>query len=70
MLTSARNRFRGRVTAIHGGAGNDEVEIKLPGGDTLAAIMICESVESPGLPAGSPVVAFFKASHVIVGVTV
>lgn len=65
---STRNRLEGTVSAVHKGAVNTEVVIDLKGGDKLAAIVTLESAEGLGLAAGKPVVAFFKASHVIVGV--
>lgn len=65
---STRNRLEGSVKAIKPGAVNAEVEVALKGGETLAAIITQESANSMGLAEGKPVVAFFKASHVIVGV--
>ncbi|NUU01446.1 TOBE domain-containing protein [Herbaspirillum robiniae] len=65
---STRNRLEGSVKAIKPGAVNTEVEVALKGGETLAAIITQESANSMGLAEGKPVVAFFKASHVIVGV--
>ncbi|OWY30536.1 TOBE domain-containing protein [Herbaspirillum robiniae] len=65
---STRNRLEGSVKAIKPGAVNTEVEVSLKGGETLAAIITQESANSMGLAEGKPVVAFFKASHVIVGV--
>ncbi|MFC3530816.1 molybdopterin-binding protein [Vogesella facilis] len=65
---STRNRLEGSVTAIQQGAVNAEVEIKLNGGDKLVAIVTLDSAAGLGLAVGKPVVAFFKASHVIVGV--
>ncbi|GGP22678.1 TOBE domain-containing protein [Silvimonas iriomotensis] len=66
---STRNRLEGTVKAVKPGAVNAEVEIALPGGNTLAAIVTMESVAALGLAAGEAVVAFFKASQVIVGVS-
>lgn len=65
---STRNRLEGTVKAVKKGAVNTEVEVTLKGGDTLAAIVTQESAEALGLATGEPVVAYFKASHVIVGV--
>lgn len=65
---STRNRLQGTVKAIKTGAVNTEVEMTLKGGDTLAAIVTQESAEGLALAVGKPVLAFFKASHVIVGV--
>lgn len=66
---STRNHLQGLVSAINQGAVNTEVEIKLPGGDQLVAIVTQESATALGLAVGKPVSAFFKASHVIVGVS-
>lgn len=65
---STRNRLEGTVKAVRNGAVNTEVEVALKGGDKLTAIVTQDSAEALGLVAGRPVVAFFKASHVIVGV--
>lgn len=65
---STRNRLEGTVKAVKPGAVNTEVEVALPGGQVLAAIVTQESAQGMGLVEGKPVVAFFKASHVIVGV--
>jgi molybdate transport system regulatory protein len=65
---STRNRLEGSVKSVKPGAVNTEVEVSLKGGQTLAAIVTQESAQSLGLAVGKPVLAFFKASHVIVGV--
>jgi len=62
---SARNRFRGRVQAIHRSAVNAEVTLDLPGGHhVLTAVLTDQSVEHLGLVVGQPVTAVFKASSV------
>lgn len=68
MLTSARNHFSGKVARIRKGAVNDEVEVALPGGDQLTAIITSQSRENLGLKVGREVVALIKASWVIVAV--
>jgi len=65
---STRNRLEGTVKSIKVGAVNTEVDMTLKGGESLVAIITEGSHEALGLAAGKPVVAFFKASHVIVGV--
>lgn len=65
---STRNRLEGTVKSVKPGAVNTEVEVNLKGGQTLAAIVTQESAQSLDLAVGKPVLAFFKASHVIVGV--
>ncbi|MCI0749968.1 MAG: TOBE domain-containing protein [Nevskiales bacterium] len=66
LLTSARNHFSGKVVRIKKGAVNDEVVLRLPGGDRLVAVITHESVETLGLKRGSEAVALVKASWVIV----
>ena len=65
---STRNRLEGAVSSVTKGAVNAEVEILLQGGDKLVAIVTLESAKALGLAAGKTISAFFKASHVIVGV--
>lgn len=68
MLTSARNHFTGTVTAITAGAVNDEVVLKLTGGELITAVVTHSSVENLGLKIGGEAVALVKASWVLVGV--
>ena len=42
VLTSVRNQFSGKVTRIRVGAVNDEIQIKLTGGEKLVAIITRE----------------------------
>lgn len=66
MKTSARNQFLGTVSACRTGAVNDEVELTLPGGARIVAIVTHESAESLGLKPGATAFALIKASSVIV----
>lgn len=66
MKTSARNQFSGKVSNIKTGAVNDEIEIELPGGDKLIAIITHESTKHLGLQNGSTAIALIKAPWVIV----
>ena len=68
MRFSARNCLTGKISSVHDGAVNTEVVIALPGGARIAAIVTRESAERLGLAVGTPAVAVFKASSVIVGV--
>lgn len=63
--TSARNQWAGQVGAIRAGAVNDEVELVLPGGTRLVAIVTHESTEALGLKLKLPVIAFVKAPAVL-----
>ena len=66
MITSARNQFHGRVSALASGAVNDEVQIEVAPGLALVATITHGSVESLGLAVGVPAYALVKASSVIV----
>lgn len=66
MKTSARNQLAGRVTAIRAGAVNDEVELTLPGGARIVAVVTRESTQSLGLGIDASAFALIKASSVIV----
>ncbi|WP_028006516.1 TOBE domain-containing protein [Solimonas flava] len=68
MQTSARNQFAGRVTRRTRGVVNDEIELRLSGGETLVATVTRESSETLGLKRGAEAVALVKASSVIVAV--
>ena len=65
MKVSARNVFRGTVSAVVDGAVNAEVELTLPGGDRIVAIVTEGSVRELGLAVGKEAVAFVKAPWVM-----
>lgn len=67
LRTSARNQWSGNVETIRRGTVNDEVEIKLSGGDRIASVITHESVENLDLEVGRRVIALVKASTVMVG---
>lgn len=62
---SARNRFIGRVSRIETGAVNTDIAIDIGGNKTLCAMITNPSRVQLGLEIGSEVLAFFKASSVI-----
>ena len=64
LKTSARNQWIGAVTAMRSGAVNDEVEITLPGGVVLAALVTRGSSASLGLRTRQTAIAMVKASAV------
>ena len=64
LKTSARNQWIGAVTAMRSGAVNDEIEITLPGGLVLIALVTRGSSASLGLRTRQTVVAMVKASAV------
>ncbi|SJM94347.1 Molybdenum transport protein ModE [Crenothrix polyspora] len=65
---SARNQLAGTITRIQLGAVNAEVIIALKGGDSIAATVTNESIESLALAVGNPATAVFKAGAVVIGV--
>lgn len=66
MKVSARNAFKGRISAIQHGGVNAEITLMLPGGDLLVAIVTEGSVKTLGLAIGKEVVALVKAPWVMV----
>lgn len=66
MKISARNTFRGTITAIQLGAVNAEVDIDLGNGDRLVAIVTMDSLQALELAPGREVLALVKASWVMV----
>ena len=66
MKTSARNQFVGAVSAMRHGAVNDEVELALPGGARIVAVITHESAQGLGLRTGMKAIALVKSSSVIV----
>ena len=65
MKTSARNQWVGTISAIRAGAVNDEVELRLPGGARLVAIITRDSTEALALQLQQTVIALVKSSSVM-----
>ncbi|CAN5208516.1 TOBE domain-containing protein [soil metagenome] len=65
MKTSARNQFAGPVVALKEGVVDVEVSIRLDPQLVLTAIVTRESAESMGLAPGKDVLAFVKASSIV-----
>jgi len=65
MKTSARNQFAGPIVAIKEGVVDTEVSIQLNPELVLTAIVTRESAENLGLAQGRDVLAFVKASSII-----
>jgi molybdate transport system regulatory protein len=66
MKTSARNQFVGIVNAVRSGAVNDEVELMLPGGARIVAIVTRDSTEALGLRTNMTAIALITSSSVLV----
>jgi len=66
MKTSARNQFVGTVTALRSGAVNDEVEITLPSGVRIVAVVTQQSVQSLGLRTRMTAIALIKSSSIVI----
>lgn len=64
MPISARNVFKGSVTAIQEGPIHAEVVVTTAGGDTIVATLTEASVKTLNLKVGSPAVAVVKAPSV------
>lgn len=65
MKTSARNQFSGTVASIKPGAVNDEIILRIVGGQEIVAIITHESAESLCLQEGTEAFALVKASSII-----
>ncbi len=65
---SARNRLTGTVIKLIPGEVNSEVQLALPGGKLLTAIVTRESAEGFAFTPGQSCTALIKASHVIIAV--
>lgn len=68
MRISARNILKGKVVKVVRGAVNDEVTLKLTGGEQIVAIITDGSVESLGLKEGKDAYAVIKSSSVMIAV--
>ena len=66
MKISARNVFKGKITAVADGAVNAEIDITTAGGDKIVAIVTEGSVKSLGLAVGKEIVAYVKSPWVTV----
>ncbi len=65
MKTSARNQFAGPVVAVHEGVVDTEVSVQLAPTLVLTAIVTRASAETMGLQLGTEVMAFVKASSIL-----
>lgn len=65
MRTSARNQWVGTVSAVRSGAVNDEVELTLPGGVRLTAIVTHASIGALALRTQQTAIALVQAASVL-----
>jgi len=66
LKTSARNKLLGTVSGIRTGAVNDEVSLRIAGGQEVVATITCESTAELGLEVGSEAIALIKAPAVMI----
>jgi molybdate transport system regulatory protein len=68
MRISARNKLHGQVKKITKGVVNAEVVVALPGGEEIVSVITTTSAKALKLKAGTPVVAVFKSSDILLAV--
>jgi len=68
MKISARNVLAGKILSIKPGTVNDEIVVKLTGGDEIVAIITKGSSKSLKLSKNKKVYAIIKASSVMIGI--
>lgn len=68
MKLSARNQFKGTITAIQEGAVNCIVTIDIGGGNVITSTISMGAVQELGLKVGMEAYAVIKATSVMVGV--
>jgi molybdate transport system regulatory protein len=66
MKLSARNVFRGTVTAMQVGPIMASVQVDIGGGHVISALISAAAVKDLGLAEGSPVSTIVKATEVMV----
>lgn len=66
---STRNLLCGTITKVIDGPVSCEIDLELPGGDTISAVVTHSSAQRLGLTVGGSACALFKASSVILGVS-
>jgi len=67
LKTSARNKLMGTVMEVRTGAVNDEILLRIAGGQVITATITRESTQELELAPGKEALALVKASSVIVG---
>jgi molybdate transport system regulatory protein len=64
--TSARNEFQGVITALQAGPVNCELQLQLPGGTVVHAVITREAVAALGLAVGQPARAVIPPNQVLI----
>jgi molybdate transport system regulatory protein len=67
MNISARNVFKGTITAIVNGAVNAEIDLALADGTSICSVITMGAVEKLGLRTGMEAYAIIKANSIILG---
>lgn len=60
--------MKGKVVKLDHGPVNTEVNLQLPGGETIVAVITTEAADNLGLENGKEAYAVIKASSIMVGV--
>jgi molybdopterin-binding protein len=68
MKISARNRLKGKITAIKEGAVNGIVSLDIGGGNNISATISMDAIRELGLKAGGEAYAVIKATSVMIGI--
>jgi len=69
LKTSARNKLLGTVSAIRTGSVNDEITLRIAGGQDVVATITCDSTADLGLNVGSEAIALIKAPAVMIALS-
>ena len=68
MKISARNTLQGKVINMLSGTVNTEVQLELPGGDTITAVITKEAAQKLELELGKTAYAIIDSYNVLLGV--
>lgn len=68
MKLSTENQFKGVIAGISEGLVNSEIDVELDNGSFMAAVITNSAVESLGLERDGEVIAYVKASNVMIAV--
>jgi molybdopterin-binding protein len=68
MKLSARNKLKGKITAIEEGLITGKVKIDLGNGNEIVSIISKDAIQELGLKIGDQAFAVIKSTEVLVGV--